>query len=84
MSGMECFWDVRNGLTRIQDLRANLTDVLRRVDDLELVIYAMKNGTDESPTMLLARLRLGVEIEALARIIRSDLDMAGRAAYSND
>lgn len=84
MSGIECYWDVRDGLTRIQDLRANLTDVLRRVDDLELVIYAMKNGTDESSTMLLAQLRLGVEIEALAGIIRSDLDMAGQAAYSND
>jgi hypothetical protein len=44
----------------------------------------MKHGTDESSTMLLAQLRLGVEIEALAGIIRSDLDMAGQAAYSND
>lgn len=76
MSAIECFWDARDGLTRTQDLKAKLADVLRRVDEFELVIYAMRNGTDEGSTMLLAQLRLGAEVEALAEIIRSCSDVA--------
>lgn len=75
MSGTECFWDVRDGLTRIQDLKAKHADAQKRVDDLELLIYAMRNGTDEGSTMLLAQLRLGAEVEALADVIRSGLDV---------
>ena len=67
---IECSWDTTDGSTKTQDLKADLADVTRRMSNFEILINAMRWGSDQSATMLLAQLRLGDDIEALAWSIR--------------
>jgi hypothetical protein len=69
-SNIECSWQTIDGLTWAADLKAKVVEAAERVDDLDVLISAMKFGTDESSTMLLAQLRLGIGIKALAQSIR--------------
>lgn len=73
---MKCSWDIEDGLTRSQSLKAKLANARRKLDDLEVLIHAMRDGTDEQSTMLLAKLRLGYDVETLAESIRSCSDAA--------
>lgn len=41
----------------------------RWMDNIEILINAMRPGSNQSATMLLAQLRLGYEVEALASTI---------------
>jgi hypothetical protein len=47
-----------------------------RVNDLHVLVEAMRFGTDESSTMLLAQLRIGVDVGELVQSIRSGSSMA--------
>ena len=79
----ECSWDTTDGLTKTQDLKAELADVTRRLHNFEILIDAMRSGSNQSATMLLAQLRLGNEAEALAWSIRvhSDNDIDNDIRY---
>lgn len=66
----ECSWDVADGMTRTQDLKAKITDATNRADDLAVLINGMRFGTDEESTMLLAQLRMGASTRDLARMVR--------------
>lgn len=69
---LECSWDISDGLTRTADLKSKLLAASRRSDDLEELVGAMRHGTDQKSTMLLARLRLGDTLADLLSNIRLD------------
>lgn len=59
-------------MTRTADLKQKLQDATARSDDLDLLVDAMRTGTDEVSTMLLAKLRLGASVEALVRNMKHE------------
>jgi hypothetical protein len=63
--GSGCSWDVDNGLTRTAGLKKQLREAVRRSNDLHELVDAMRGGTDEVSSMLLAKLRIGVSLESL-------------------
>jgi hypothetical protein len=67
---LKCSWDVGDGLTRIADLKKKLLEVNRLSDDLGELVGAMRSGTDQTSSMLLAKLRLGDSLESLLSNIR--------------
>ncbi|KAM0722859.1 hypothetical protein Q7P37_001057 [Cladosporium fusiforme] len=69
---LECSWDIGDGLTRTADLKQKLVDATGRFDNLDTLVDAMRDGSDEVSTMLLARLRLGTSVGDLAMGIRLD------------
>jgi hypothetical protein len=69
---LECSWDIGDGLTRTADLKRKLQEATGRSEDLDTLIHAMRHGTDDVSTMLLARLRLGEPIEDLVAALRTD------------
>jgi hypothetical protein len=69
---LECSWDIGDGLTRTADLKRKLQEATGRSDDLDTLVNAMRYGTDEVSTMLLARLRLGEPIEDLVTALRTE------------
>jgi hypothetical protein len=82
--GRICSWDTPDGLTRNQHLKADFANVIRQLGDLIVLVNAMRDGTDEQSTMLLAKLRLGFTVETLAQSIRSRPDAAGKEGIRND
>lgn len=74
--GRICSWDTPDGSTRDQYLKARFANVMRQLDDLRVLVNAMRDDTDEQSTMLLAKLRLGFTVETLAQSIRSCPDAA--------
>jgi hypothetical protein len=70
---LECSWDIGDGLTRTADLKRKLQEATGRSGDLDTLVDAMRYGTDEVSTMLLARLRLGESIEDLVTALRTEL-----------
>lgn len=73
---LTCSWDIGDGLTRTADLKRKLVEASGRSDNLDTLVHAMRDGSDEVSTMLLARLRLGVSVKDLALSIRSDASEA--------
>jgi len=69
---LECSWDIGDGLTRTADLKRKLQEATGRFEDLDTLVDAMRFGTDDVSTMLLARLRLGEPIEDLVAALRPD------------
>lgn len=67
---LECSWEIGDGLTRTADLKRKLLEATGRSDNLDTLVDAMRDGTDEVSTMLLARLRLGATVKDLASGIR--------------
>lgn len=67
-----CSWDITEGLTRNGDLRHKLQSANARLDDLVLLVETLRCGTDHVSTTLLAQLRLGASVEALAQSIRAE------------
>jgi hypothetical protein len=63
-------------LTWTADLKARVEEAEVRVNDLRVLVEAMRFGTDESSTMLLAQLRIGVDVGELAQSIRSGSSVA--------
>ena len=67
---LECSWDIGDGLTRTADLKRKLQEANGRSDDLDELVGAMRHGSDQTSTMLLARLRLGDTLAELLTNIR--------------
>lgn len=63
-------WDIGDGLTRTADLKRKLQAANGKSEDLDTLVEAMRRGSDEVSTMLLAKLRLGDSVENLATGIR--------------
>ena len=74
MRSAECPWDTTDSLTRTQELKASFAHVTRQLDDYKILINAMRFGSNQSATMLLAQLSFSVEVEALAESICIDSD----------
>lgn len=70
---LECSWDIGDGLTRTADLKRKLQEANGRCDDLSKLVDAMRSGSDQTSSMLLARLRLGGSLEQLLFNIRLDV-----------
>lgn len=59
-------------MTRMADLKRKIQEAAERTQDPEMLLEAMRNGSDEDSTMLLAKLRTGHSVEDLARSIQDD------------
>jgi hypothetical protein len=70
---LECSWDVGEGLTRTADLKRKLLEANRLSDDLGELVEAMRLGTDQTSSMLLAKLRSGDSLESRLPNIRPQL-----------
>jgi len=70
---LECSWDVPDGLTKTADLKRKIQETTSRVESLELLVNAMRSGTDDVSTMLLASLRLGASVEGLVGFLQANL-----------
>lgn len=57
--GLDCSWDVADGLTRTSDLKRRLQKATTRLLAPDLIFAALRDGTDNESTEVLARLRLG-------------------------
>jgi hypothetical protein len=69
---LECSWDIGDGLTRTADLKQKLQEANLKSEELSDLVSAMRTGTDQTSSMLLARLRLGCSMEELLSNIRLD------------
>jgi len=69
---LECSWDIGDGLTRTADLKRKLQEANVKSEELSDLVSAMRSGTDQTSSMLLARLRLGCSMEELLSNIRID------------
>lgn len=69
---LECSWDIGDGLTRTADLKRRLEAANLKGDELGELVGAMRLGSDQTSSMLLARLRLGDSMETLLSNIRID------------
>jgi hypothetical protein len=81
---LECSWDVSDGLTRTADLKRKLLEANGRVADLGELVDAMRSGTDQTSSMLLAKLRLGESLESLLSDIRNDEAPSERCQFPLD
>jgi hypothetical protein len=59
-------------LTRTADLKQKLHEANMKSEELCDLVNAMRTGTDQTSSMLLARLRLGCSMEELLANIRLD------------
>lgn len=62
---IECFYEVADGKTRNEDLKFKVQEATERGDKLDLLVGAMRNGTSEHSSALLARLRTGASLDDL-------------------
>lgn len=69
---LECSWDIGDGLTRTADLKQKLQEANLKSEELSDLVSAMRSGTDQTSSMLLARLRLGCSMDELLANIRFD------------
>lgn len=67
---LECSWDIGDGLTRTADLKQKLHEANLKSEELGDLVSAMRTGSDQTSSMLLARLRLGCSTEELLANIR--------------
>lgn len=70
---LKCSWEITDGMTRTADLKQKLQDATGKSEDLDLLVDALRSGSDIDSTMLLARLRLGTSVEDLAKSLRLEL-----------
>lgn len=80
--GLECFWEIGDGLTRNADLRQKLADANDHAIDINMLVHDMRTNTDAVATTLLAKLRLGDSIRDLATGIRDGTSMEAKEAYA--
>lgn len=62
---MECSYEVADGMTRTEDLKSKVREATERGDRLEQLVGAMRRGTDQESSRLLARLRVGATVDDL-------------------
>jgi len=79
--GLECSWEIGDGLTRNADLRQRLADANEHAIDINTLVHDMRTNTDAVATTLLAKLRLGDSIQDLATGIRDGTSMEGNDTY---
>jgi hypothetical protein len=63
--GIECSYDIDDGLTRTAGLKKQLHEAIGRSEELCALVEAMRGGTDETSSMLLAKLRIGMSLDDL-------------------
>lgn len=56
-------------MTRQEHLRSQLVPQTNELARLKFILLAMKDGTDESATEILARLRMGASVEQLCGLL---------------
>ena len=56
-------------MTRQEHLRSRLFDQTNEMAQLETILHAMRHGTDEEATEVLARLRLGESVAQLCSML---------------
>ena len=62
---MVCSYEVADGMTRSEDLKSKAREATERGNRLDQLVDAMRQGTDQQSSELLARLRVGATIEDL-------------------
>ena len=62
---MECSYEVADGMTRSEDLKLKVREATERGDRLDQLVDAMRQGTDQQSSELLARLRVGATLDDL-------------------
>jgi hypothetical protein len=60
-----CSYEVADGMTRSEDLKLKVREATERGDRLEELVGAMRHGTDQQSSELLARLRIGATVDDL-------------------
>jgi hypothetical protein len=70
-----CSWDIDDGLTRTAGLKKQLREAVGRSEDLSALVEAMRRGTDETSSMLLAKLRIGMSLNDLITGIGRELSL---------
>lgn len=63
--GVECSYEVADGMTRTEDLKTKVREATERGDRLDQLVDAMRQGTDQRSSELLARLRVGATLDDL-------------------
>jgi len=63
--GMECSYEVADGMTRSEDLKFKVQEATERGNRLDQLVGAMRHGTDQQSSELLARLRIGATVDDL-------------------
>jgi len=56
-------------MTRQEHIRSQLSDISHEIAQLKMVLRAMRDGTNEEATEILARLRMGESVEELCKLI---------------
>jgi hypothetical protein len=62
---MKCSYEVADGMTRSEDLKLKVREATERGDRLDQLVGAMRHGTDQQSSELLARLRVGATVDDL-------------------
>ena len=62
---MECSYEVADGMTRSEDLKLKVREATERGDRLDQLVDAMRQGSDQQSSELLARLRVGATLDDL-------------------
>lgn len=70
--GLICEWEVPSGLERAEDVRRRLETAEKYLHDVQVMIEALKSGSDQTLKSLLAQLRAGVSVSDLAEFIKSN------------
>jgi hypothetical protein len=63
--GIECSYDIGDGLTRTAGLKKQLREAIGRSEELCALVETMHGGTDETSSMLLVKLRIGMSLDDL-------------------
>lgn len=71
--GLDCSWDVVDGLTRHEDLKRKVQEAEMHLHHLCVFVGALKLGNNHTSTLLLAKLRLGASIEELVQSLPPNL-----------
>jgi hypothetical protein len=80
--GLDCSWEIGDGLTRNADLRQRLVEANSYTVDINMLVNEMRTNSDAIATTLLAKLRLGDSIEDLATGIRDGTSLTGKRTYT--
>jgi hypothetical protein len=69
--GLTCEWDLLASVTTNEDLRHRVRDTTQRLDDMQVLADAMQFGSDQTSSLLLAKLWVGVSVFNLAQSVRN-------------
>ncbi|KAK8060269.1 hypothetical protein PG996_010199 [Apiospora saccharicola] len=72
--GQECVSSVSSDKISLQNAHANLEAQRRREEDYESVFTALQSGSDSEAAEMLAHLRMGMDVSAIAEFLREVRD----------